>query len=275
MYKDVITKAYKEGYAIPQFNFDDLEMARFILEECENLKSPVFLAVSEGAIDYMGGLSVVTYLVKGLMKDLKITVPVMLHLDHGKNIEICEEAIDYGFDSVMLDLSKKDLSMNIKKVKELVEYNENVIVECEIGAIGKNGNEDISYAKVEDCVKIMKETNAFMLAPAIGTVHGLYTGIQNVNIPLLIEINSKVKAPLVLHGGSDTKDTLIEECIKNGIMKVNINTNLKQAWVEGVRQAMNSDKQEIDYRKFIKNAEKYIKETIEEKILLFGSKDKA
>lgn len=274
MYKNVVLKAYKEKYAIPQFNFDSLEMAKYILEECQRLKSPVFLAVSESAIKYMGGFLVVTNLVKGLLQDLKITVPVILHLDHGKNIDVCKKAIDYGFASVMLDLSKKDIEQNIKGVKELVKYNKKAIVECEVGAIGRNGNEDIAYAKLEDCARIMKETKAFMLAPAIGTVHGLYTGLQTININLLEEINTKLKSPLVLHGGSDTKEDLIKECIKNGVSKININTNLKQAWTLGVRQAMNSNKEEIDYRKFLKNAEKYIKKTIEEKITLFGSSNK-
>ena len=117
MYKKVIMKAYNEGYAIPQFNFDSLEMARFILEECNEMKSPVFLAVSEGAIKYIGGMNIVVAMVKAMIKDLKIKVPVMLHLDHGKNIEICKQAIDAGFDSVMLDLSKKDLETNIYNVK--------------------------------------------------------------------------------------------------------------------------------------------------------------
>ncbi len=275
MYKKVILKAYNEKYAIPQFNFDDLEMAKFILEECERLKSPVFLAVSEGAIKYMGGLKVVTNLVRGLLIDLKITVPVILHLDHGKNINLCKQAIDYGFCSVMLDLSYKDLEENIKEVKKIVKYDKKVMVECEVGSIGKKGNEGINYASKEDCIKMMNETNAYLLAPAIGTVHGLYKGKQNINIELLKEINESIKKPLVLHGGSDTNEEIIKECIENGISKININTNLKQAWTKGVIQYINSNKNEYDYRKFITNAEKYIKKVVEEKIKLFGSENKA
>ncbi len=275
MYKKIILKAYKEKYAIPQFNFDSLEMAKFILEECERLKSPVFLAVSEGAIKYMGGLAVTTYLVRGLIRDLNIKIPVILHLDHGKSLEMCEKAIDYGFRSVMLDLSYKPIEENIKEINKLVKYNKKAIVECEVGGIGKEGNKNIKYALLDDCKKIARETKTTTLAPAIGTVHGLYKGKQNINIDLLKEINKNLNIPLVLHGGSDTNEEIIKECINNGISKVNINTNLKQAWTKGVIQYINSNKKEYDYRKFVLNAEKYIKKTIEEKVLLFGSNGKA
>lgn len=275
MYKKVILKAYEEKYAIPQFNFDSVEVAKFILEECQRLNSPVFLAVSQGAIKYIGGFNTVVGIVRGLLKDLNITIPVILHLDHGKNLDICKDAINHQFISIMLDNSYKPLEENIDAIKKISKYKKNIIVECEIGSIGEKGDQLIKYASVEDCIKMKKLAKPFMLAPAIGTVHGLYKGKQNIDIELLKQINQNLQMPLVLHGGSDTDDEIIKQCIQNGICKININTNLKQAWTRGVVQYINSNRNEYDYRKFIKNSEKYIKKVVEEKINLFGSKGKA
>lgn len=273
-YLEVINDAYKNKYAIPHFNFDSLEMCKFILEECDKLNSPLFIAVSHSAVDYMGGYNVVKNLVDNLVKDLNITVPVIMHLDHGKSISECKKAIDAGFDSIMLDLSSLPIEENIEGIKELRKYSKDILLECEVGAIGKNGNEGIAYARLEDCEKITKLTDANLLAPAIGTVHGLYKGEQKISIEVLKEINNKIKKPLVLHGGSDTLDETIKECIKNGISKININTDLKLAWNKGVREYISNNPNEYDYRKFIKHAEPYIKQTIRHKIELFGSKDR-
>ena len=272
--KNIILDAYKKKYAIPHFNFDSLQMAKFILEECQRLKSPVFLAVSTNAVKYIGGYLTVKNIVSSLIKDLNITIPVILHLDHAKNIEECIKAIDVGFDSIMLDLSSMPLDENIEGLKKLRDYNKNILLECEVGAIGKNGNEGIMYADINDCLKIKHSVNIDMLAPAIGTVHGLYKGEQNINVSLLEKINETLKIPLVLHGGSETKEEILKNCIKNGIIKVNINTSLKIAWKKGVKEYMDNYPNELDYRKYIQNAEKYIKKTIEEHILLFGSNNK-
>lgn len=272
--KDIILDAFNKHYAIPHFNFDSLEMAKMILEECERLKSPVFLAVSMNAVKYMGGFLTVKNIVESLKKDLNITVPVLLHLDHSKTIEDCKKAIDVGFDSIMLDLSNKTLNENIDGLKLIRNYNSRVLLECEVGAIGKNGNEGIMYADIEDCKQIVKSINVDMLAPAIGTVHGLYKGKQNINIDLLSDINKELNIPLVLHGGSDTNEDILKSCIKNGISKININTSLKVGWKKGVKEYMDNYPEELDYRKYIKNAEKYIKETIEKYIRLFGSNNR-
>ena len=174
----------------------------------------------------------------------------------------------------MLDMSKHSLQENINGVKAIREYNKNILLECEIGSIGENGGLGISYANVEDCKKIITFTNADLLAPAIGTVHGLYKGEQNININVLKEINNELKIPLVLHGGSDTEKETIIKCIDNGISKINVNTSLKVAWNKGVKEYINNNPNEIDYRKYIKHAEQYIKKCIEEHVLLFGSNNR-
>ena len=266
--KECILKAYQEKYAIPAFNFDSLEMAKYILEECNQLNTPVFIAASESAIKYMGGYNVVSSLIKSLI-DLNIQTPVILHLDHGKTYESCQKAIESGFDSVMLDLSQEDINYNIQNIQNLVNNYPNTIVECEVGSIGKNGNESIIYADINEIIRIKEEANPFLIAPAIGTVHGLYKGTPNINIELLKQINQQIKSPLVLHGGSDTPDDIIKECIKNGITKININTELKLALHNAEQEFIKQNPAEIDYRKKYKYAEQFIKQLIKQKVELF------
>ena len=118
--KNMLEKAKKEKYAVPHLNINNLEWAKYILEECQELNSPVILGVSEGAAKYMGGYNVISGMVNGLLKDLNITIPVALHLDHGSSFETCKKAIDAGFSSVMIDGSKLNLEDNIKVTKEVI-----------------------------------------------------------------------------------------------------------------------------------------------------------
>ena len=204
-YNEII-KAYKNGYAIPQFNTINAEYTRYILEECEKEKSPVILGVSEKVAKHLGGFKVAKNIVDGLIEDLNITIPVILHLDHAKSKEACEKAIKAGFDSIMIDYSSHTLEENIKITKSLVEENPNTIIECEVGTIGKNGNEGIIYSNLEDIEKIKRETNAHLIAPSFGTVHGVYKGEPKLNFNLLEEIKNKIDTPLVMHGGSYVPD---------------------------------------------------------------------
>ena len=229
---EMLIKALKNKYAVAQFNINNLEWTKYILEECEKNKAPVILGVSEGAIKYMGGYNVVSNIVKSLIKDLNITIPVVLHLDHGSSIESCKKAIDAGFTSVMIDASKYELSKNIEIVKEVVNYAKrfNVSVEAEVGHIG--GDEDgianeIYFAKTEECSRLVKETHIDTLAPALGSVHGLYKGKPNLNYTRMKEISEKLNIPLVLHGGTGIPDEDILKAIENGINKININTELQ------------------------------------------------
>ena len=278
--KKMLSDAENNHYAVPQFNINNLEWTRFILEECESLKTPVILGVSEGATKYMGGFYTVCNLVKGLIKDLNITVPVCLHLDHGSSFENCVKAIDNGFTSVMIDASKYNIAENIKITKQVVDYArlKNVTVEAEVGAVG--GEEDgvaneLAYAKIEDAVKIVEDTNIDFLAPALGSVHGIYKGEPKLDFERMVKIHKLVNIPLVLHGGSGIPDDLIKKAISCGICKININTELQISWSKGVRQFLNDDQKVYDPRKIIKAGEKAMKEMIKEKVILFGSNDRA
>ena len=276
--KEMLEKAKQNKYAVPHFNINNLEWTRFILEECEILKSPVILGVSEGAIKYMGGYKVVADITKNLINSLEITIPVSLHLDHGSDFANCKKAIDSGFTSVMIDASKYNLEENINKTKEVVEYAKkfNVTVEAEIGHIGEdNVNSGILYADVDECIKLVNNTNIDFLAPALGSVHGLYKGEPNLDFNRMEEISKKVNLPLVLHGGTGIPDFQIKKAIACGTSKINVNTELQIAWTKGVRIFLDNDTSTYDPRKIIKSGEDSMKQAIKDKVELFGSKNRA
>lgn len=277
--KVMLETAKKEGYAVPHFNINNLEWTRFILEECEKEKSPVILGVSEGAKKYMVGFHTVTEMVKAMIKELNITVPVALHLDHGSSILACKEAIDAGFTSVMIDASKFSLEENIAMTKEVVQYahERNVTVEAEIGHVG--GEEDgiaseLAYAKVEDAVLLANSTGMDTLAPALGSVHGIYKGEPKLDFDRMLKIKELTNLPLVLHGGSGIPDELIEKGVNCGICKLNINTDLQIVWAKAVRTYLNENETVYDPRKIIKAGEKTLKEKVSEKIHLLKSNNR-
>ena len=270
--QNMLKSAKINKYAIPQFNINNLEWTRFILEE-SNLKGiPVILGVSEGALKYMGGYKVVADMVKGLIESLNITIPVVLHLDHGSSFESCKNAIDAGFSSVMIDASKYDLDENIRITKEVVEYahDRNITVEAEVGHVGDD-NIDIMYANVDDCIKFCEETYIDALAPALGSVHGIYKGEPKLDFDRMKKISELCNVPLVLHGGSGIYDEQIKESISCGICKINYNTELQQAWTKGVRDKLSEDVNVFDPRKVILSGENNLKQVIDDKIILLGT----
>lgn len=250
--------------AIPQFNINNLEWAKFILEECEIKKNPVILGVSESAIEYMGGYHVVVKMIEGLLQDLKITIPVVIHLDHGKSYEACLNAINAGFTSVMIDASNYELNKNIRITNSVVEYahKRNVTVEGEIGFIGFATTEPI-YTEVKNALKFVEETNVDALAPAVGSLHGLYINEPKINFERIKEIKEVTKVPIVLHGGTGIPDIILKKAIKTGISKVNINTALQVAWSKEVRTFLNENPDAYDPRKIIGSGKNSIKKVID------------
>ena len=274
--KKMLEDAKVNKYAVPHFNINNLEWTRYILEECNRLKSPVILGVSEGAIRYMGGYKVVANLVKNLDEELNIQIPVAIHLDHGSSVESCKKAVDAGFTSVMIDASKYSLEENIDMTKQVVEYAriKNITLEAEIGHIGgseDNMSSEIAYAKVDDALSLYNETKIDFLAPALGSVHGLYKGEPCLDFDKMKEISEKTNIPLVLHGGTGIDDEKLTKAIASGICKVNINTELQIAWTKAVRKFLSEDTKAYDPRTVIKSGEQSMKQAIEHKVNVLGS----
>lgn len=277
IFSNVLMKAKEEKYAIPQFNINNLEWAKYILEECEKEKSPVFLGVSTGAAKYMGGYNTVVNMVKGLIKDLNITVPVMIHLDHAKTKEDCIKAIDAGFDSIMIDASACSLEDNIKTTNEVKAYSTTELIEAEIGKIG--GSEDgvsssIYYTNVDEANNFVNNTNIDMLAAALGTVHGIYKGEPKINFEAMQQISSSTNKPLVLHGGSGLSEEILKKAVACGIVKINFNTELQIAWHQSVVDFINNNKEAYDPRKVISSGEVALKQVVSNYISILGSKNK-
>ena len=276
-FNEMLLNAKKEHYAVPHFNINNLEWTKYILEECQNLNIPVILGVSEGAAKYMGGFNTISGMVKGLMKDLNITIPVCLHVDHGQSFDTCKNAIDAGFTSVMIDASSHNLDKNIEITREVVAYahERGLTVDAEVGHIG--GTEDNitsteTNATLEDCEILYNATQIDSLAPALGSVHGFYKGEPNLDFETMHIINEKLPIPLVLHGGTGIPADKIEKAITNGISKININTDLQVAWSKKVREKLATDSEVYDPRKIIGSGEEAIKERIKEIVTLFKTK---
>ena len=270
----MLKDAKEKKYAVPHFNINNLEWAKYILEKMQELNLPVILGVSEGAKKYMGGFYTIRCMVEGLIKDLNITIPVCLHLDHGSSFESCKEAIDAGFSSVMIDASKYDLETNKKITKEVVDYahSKGVTVEAEVGHVG--GTEDNIYgdilrATLEDCIEISK-TGIDVLAPALGSVHGLYKGEPNLDFDRMKEINATLSIPLVLHGGTGIPYDMIKKAISCGISKININTELQVTWHKAVVDFIKENPSVYDPRKVIGSGETSMKDKINELVDVFN-----
>ncbi|HOF43132.1 MAG TPA: class II fructose-1,6-bisphosphate aldolase [Bacilli bacterium] len=280
--KKMLKKANKEGYAVGQFNINNLEWAKTILLLAQEKNSPVILGVSEGAAKYMGGYNVVMGMVKGLIKDQKITVDVAVHLDHGTTFEACKAAIDAGFTSVMIDASKHPIEENVRLSKQVVDYAhpQGVTVEAEVGIVG--GEEDgivgkVQYAKLEDCVRIVKEAGVDCLAPALGSAHGPYKGVPKLGFDEMDAINKAAKVPLVLHGGSGIPDDQIKKAIARGTAKINVNTELQQEFAKDLRALLADPKNDAVYdpRKILGPCTAGIKRAMLGRMEVFGSIDKA
>lgn len=279
--KDMLIKAKNEGYAVGQFNINNLEFTQAILQAAEEEKSPVILGVSEGAGKYMGGFIAVVNMVKGLMESYKITVPVAIHLDHGSSFEKCKEAVDAGFTSVMIDASHHPFEENVKITTEVVEYAhaKGVSVEAELGTVG--GQEDdvvgagIIYADSQECKKLVEQTKIDCLAPALGSVHGPYKGEPNLGFKEMEEISNLTNVPLVLHGGTGIPTKDIQRAISLGTAKINVNTENQIAATKVIREILDTDKNVYDPRKYLGPAREAIKETVIGKICEFGSSQKA
>lgn len=267
--KYLLTKAKNNCYALPHFNVNNLEWAKFILEECNINNSPVILGISESAIEYMGGYNVASSLIYNLIHDLNINIPVVIHLDHGSSFESCKKAIDAGFTSVMIDASKLSINENIDITRKVVEYakTKNVSVEAEIGGLEDTNN----LAPIDDCIKLVKETKIDCLATSVGNKHGLYKEEPNLDFDRIKNISKSVNVPLVLHGATGIPDNQLKGAIQRGVHKINFNTELQIAWADALKHYFTNNPNIYDPRKIIKSGELSLKRKIKDKLIILGS----
>ncbi|WP_428909591.1 class II fructose-bisphosphate aldolase [Niallia sp. Krafla_26] len=278
---EMLNKALENKYAVGQFNINNLEWTQAILAAAEEAKSPVILGVSEGAARHMSGFKTIVMMVKGLLEDMNITVPVAIHLDHGSSFDKCKEAIDAGFTSVMIDASHHPFEENIEITKKVVEYAHanGVSVEAELGTVG--GQEDdvvadgVIYADPQECKQLVDQTGIDCLAPALGSVHGPYKGEPKLGYKEMEEIKNLTNMPLVLHGGTGIPEEDIKKSISLGTSKINVNTENQMAFTKRVREVLAEKTDVYDPRKYMQPGRDAIKAVVLEKIAIFGSGNQA
>ena len=282
--KDMLNKAKAGKYAVGQFNINNLEWTKAILLTAEEFKSPVILGVSEGAGKYMCGYKTVVGMVKGMLEELNITVPVALHLDHG-SYEGAKACIEAGFSSVMFDGSHYPIEENIEKTKELVGIcnEKGLSIEAEVGAIGGEEDGVIGSGEVADpneC-KMIADLGVTMLAAGIGNIHGKYPeNWAGLNFDVLAKIQELTGTmPLVLHGGTGIPADMIKKAISLGVSKINFNTECQLAFAAATRSYIEAGKDQqgkgFDPRKLLAPGYEAIRATVKEKMELFGSIGKA
>ncbi|MFX3631243.1 MAG: class II fructose-1,6-bisphosphate aldolase [Candidatus Pristimantibacillus sp.] len=277
--KPILLQALEGGYAVGQFNLNNLEFTQAILLAAQEEKSPVILGVSEAYIPYMGGLSCIAGMVRSLMEHYDINVPVALHLDHGSTYEVCIRALHAGFTSVMIDASHFPLQRNISVTRAVAQAAHvlGASVEAEVGRI--TGKEDdlvvdeaeAQYAIPADCLELVRETGVDCLAPALGSVHGPYRGQPKLGFERMREIRNLTGLPLVLHGGSGLPDDEIKQAISLGTSKINVNTDNQTVFTEAIREFLDGHPQAYDPRNYLIPAREAIKESVKLKMRLFGS----
>jgi len=281
---EMLKKAKEGKYAVGQFNINNLEWTKAILLTAQECNSPVILGVSEGAGKYMCGYTTVVGMVKGAIKELGITVPVALHLDHG-SYEGAKAVIEAGFSSVMFDGSHYGIEENVEKTKEIIALarEKGLSVEAEVGSIGGEEDGVIGAGEVADpdeCKKIA-DLGVDMLAAGIGNIHGKYPeNWAGLSFDTLAQIQEKTGTmPLVFHGGTGIPAEMIKKAISLGVSKINVNTECQLAFADATRKYIEAGKdlqgKGFDPRKLLAPGFEAIKATVKEKMELFGSVNKA
>lgn len=283
--QSILKKAKAGKYAIGSFNTSNLEITLAIIRAAVKMKSPVIISTSESAIKY-SNLKVIFEIITTLANTVGKSVPIAIHLDHGKNLKIVKACIKQGYSSVHIDASEKDFKTNIKWTKEIVRlaHAKKIAVQAELGAIlGKEGLVKLKSGKINmqnlmtdprQAQDFVKKTGIDTLAVSVGTIHGSFRGIEKVDQVRLQKIAKLTKIPLVLHGGSGLTPAVFRQAIKNGVRVVNIDTNLRIAFKKALfPKKVKSDM--IDPRAILTPATKAMQTEVEKMIKIFGSQNKA
>lgn len=277
---ELLEKAQKGHYAVGAFNAENMEMVQAIIEAAKELNSPVIIQTTPSTVKY-ASLDMFRAMVYAEAKNVK--VPIALHLDHGSSFELCQEAINAQYTSVMIDGSKLSYEMNIDVSKRVAQVGKiaNVPVEAELGTVG--GKEDSHKVSEKDALftnplqakEFVEKTGIQSLAIAIGTAHGFYKGEPKLDFDRLKEIRDLVSIPLVLHGASGVPDEAIINSIKLGICKVNFATELRVAYTKGVRETLITDISVYDPKKYDTAGKKEVMQLVMNKIKICGSTGQA
>ncbi len=276
--KGLLLDAQKNGYAIGAFNFENMEMALAILAAAEEMKAPVILETTPGTLKFAPPA-----VYAGIAKAASdyVSVPVVLHLDHGNSFELAEKAMDAGYTSVMIDGSAQPFEENIRLSKAVVDaaHARGIPVETELGVIGGKGNAAVPaedrYTDPDAAAEFAVRTGADSLAVAIGTAHGVYKTEPKIDVERLSKVREVVAIPLVMHGTSGVPEDVVAECVRRGICKVNYATDLRIAYTKGIRTYLQEDDQVFDPKKYTAAGMKLVTEYVKGKIHLLGCEGKA
>lgn len=277
--KELTKKAQQGGYAVGAFNVENMEMVMAVLAAAEEQNSPVIMQTTPGTIKYAG---VDYYYANVAAAAARSKVPVVMHLDHGSSFELALSAFRAGYTSIMIDGSKLDFEDNIALTKSVVDacHAGNVPVEGELGKVGgkeddlENGD-DNPYTDPQEAKEFVERTGVDLLAIGVGTAHGVYKGIPNVNVDRISEIKALIDTPLVLHGTSGVPDEQVRECVKRGICKVNYATDLRIAFTKGVKAYMEANPDAFDPKKYSAQGMEEVKKYVMQKMEVVGSVGKA
>lgn len=279
--KTMLEEAKAGKYAVGAFNTINLETTRAIIEAAQELSSPVIVQLTEKTFDYAGGRAIF-HLIKNIAEFYADTIPIGIHLDHGKSFEVVERAMDIGFTSVMYDGSRKEYVDNVMMTKKIVEiaHGRDVVVQAELGNVpylGEMQMENIEWEKYmtdpDQAVEFVKETGIDTLAVAIGNAHGFFRERSEPDYDRLALIAQHISIPLVMHGASDWQNGRVKEVIGRGVSCFNVDTALRLAFIGGLREALLAE-EETDLRKVLTKAKEHTKDAVKEKILAFGSDHK-
>ncbi len=276
--KEMLTKAQEGGYAIGAFNAENMEMIQAIVEAAEELNAPVMIQTTPSTVKY-GSLSLYKAMVEAVAN--QSPVPVAIHLDHGTDYELCKEALEAGYTSIMIDGSKLPLAENIAVTKQVVDLcvEKGIPVEGEIGQVGGKEDdlevENAGYTIPAEAVEFEKETGLSIMAVGVGTAHGFYAETPVLNLELISELKTLLSSPMVLHGASGISDEAVKECINRGICKVNFATELRNAYSDGIKEVLAAEPNTFDPKAYGKAGKAKVKELVKNRMIVCGCDNKA
>jgi fructose-bisphosphate aldolase, class II len=284
--KQIINKAQKGKYAVGAFNTSNLEITMAIIRAAVKQKSPVIIQTSESAIGY-SNLQTLFSIMTNVGNTIGKSVPIAIHLDHGKHTKVVKDCINVGYNSVHMDASEKDYATNVRMSKQMAKlaHDKKIWIQAELGSIlGKEGMIKLETGEINmkdlmtDPVQakdFVERTKVDTLAISVGTIHGHFKGVERVDQPRLKKIRELVNIPLVLHGGSGLTTQTFKKAIKNGVSVINIDTNLRLAFINALKATISKESNIIDPRKTLTPSTDAMQAEVEKMMKIFGSNNKA